>query len=489
VPALRDQRWWLTFTPTVYAVVALMALPLSVQSDTWYTLVSGRFIAEHGIPQMNNLTVIGAGHPWRDQQWLAQVMLYQLERHLGFLPMLLISNLVLWSTVPLLVWAAYRRGLSPGHCALIALASLPSLYAYSVVRAQIFSLPCFVAELWLLSTIEDHPRRAIWLAPLLLFWGNTHGAVMLGCLAVVVWVAVKLMKTGWENRYRSSKAIVQAVPWRWLGLLPVLIFAVITPYGLSIIDYYRNIETNTAFSRVITEWRPLNAAFFYSWPILAMIALAAGVIGARWRRIDPFLLLLTGALAIIAIHTVRFGIFFVLAGCWMIVDAWRPHSTTLASAPTSPARAPRWLVGLISLLFIISIGEVVHYSTQSAPAFARSLVYQPARMLPTIDRLEHQRQQRVFADDQLSDYLLWKRPQLAGSVAFDARLELLSSQQLLQLANTLNAADGWQRQLGEYDIAIVTKSVHPQLARALATSADWQIVYQNPDLIIVSRIG
>src|SRR6516162_5845815 len=69
------------FVITALAVCAgaqVAFLSSAVQSDTWYTLVSGRLIWQSGLPHHDALTWLTAGRPWIDEQWLAQLGFYGL---------------------------------------------------------------------------------------------------------------------------------------------------------------------------------------------------------------------------------------------------------------------------------------------------------------------------------------------------------------------------------------------------------------------------
>jgi hypothetical protein len=70
------------FSAAVYLFVA--NLPSGVQSDGWLALLAGREIVQHGLPSHDTLTVWAEGRRWIDQQWLAQVALYGLQRLGGY---------------------------------------------------------------------------------------------------------------------------------------------------------------------------------------------------------------------------------------------------------------------------------------------------------------------------------------------------------------------------------------------------------------------
>src|SRR4051812_27481433 len=67
----------------VSLVLAIFLLAISrplLGVDSWLALVSGREIAEQGLPHHEVLTTIPAGRTWTDQQWLAQLTFYGLFR-------------------------------------------------------------------------------------------------------------------------------------------------------------------------------------------------------------------------------------------------------------------------------------------------------------------------------------------------------------------------------------------------------------------------
>ena len=56
----------------------------ALESDTFFDLNVGRYIAKRGIPRVNDLTATSAGHRWVDQQWLAHWTMYESWRIGGY---------------------------------------------------------------------------------------------------------------------------------------------------------------------------------------------------------------------------------------------------------------------------------------------------------------------------------------------------------------------------------------------------------------------
>ena len=50
--------------------------PSLVVGDTWLTLMAGREVVDHGLPETESITILGQGATWTNQQWLAQVVFY-----------------------------------------------------------------------------------------------------------------------------------------------------------------------------------------------------------------------------------------------------------------------------------------------------------------------------------------------------------------------------------------------------------------------------
>ena len=77
-------------------VLTLLAIPGHFSQDGWLGLVAGRDIAAHGIPHHDYFTYMAHGARWVDQQWLAQLLMYELQ-HLGGMQLLTVFYVLLTS--------------------------------------------------------------------------------------------------------------------------------------------------------------------------------------------------------------------------------------------------------------------------------------------------------------------------------------------------------------------------------------------------------
>src|SRR3954447_20801821 len=90
-----------------------VALPALIVSDSFFVLEGGRFIAQHGLPHHDMLTVIPYGREWIDQQWLAPLAFSKAGRAGGPLPDAVLAALAGAAAVGLLVVGLRMAGLAP----------------------------------------------------------------------------------------------------------------------------------------------------------------------------------------------------------------------------------------------------------------------------------------------------------------------------------------------------------------------------------------
>ena len=61
------------------AILDLVSIPQQLVQDSWIALVVGREVATNGLPHVDTLNDWTRGVEWVDQQWLAQLLLYELH--------------------------------------------------------------------------------------------------------------------------------------------------------------------------------------------------------------------------------------------------------------------------------------------------------------------------------------------------------------------------------------------------------------------------
>lgn len=401
-----------------YAAICLWLAPFELVPDSWMTLVAGREVALNGLPSHEQLTVLAHGARWVDQQWLAQVAFYSLFRVGGLKLALVAVALSLTAAAALAVAAARAAGASPRSIILVASASTFVAPWTFQLRAQAFALPLFAALLWILAREGFEQSRRIWLTlPVLALWANLHGSVVFGACLVALY-ALTILRT----RTRRAVGLLAAAP----------LCALASPYGIGLVGYYHRTLVDSPISRYSQEWHPTTWAT--SKPFF-VVALAAVWLLARYGRFLPaFNQLAFVAVVVVSLTAVRNLVWFAVAAPALVSPAldraWRP-----APRPSQTPALGRRLGQLGVCLALASLAVVL---TRSDSFFVRSWPTRAAASVADLARADASAQ--VFASDEYADWLLWRHPELAGRVAYDGRLELLSEAQLRTLATRRAAA-------------------------------------------------
>jgi hypothetical protein len=464
---LRDNTFLVVLASLVAVVLALLS-PALLVGDSWMTLVAGREIAQHGIPDRETLTVLAAGKEWIDQQWLGQVVVYWIERIGGLAGLGVLAGLVIAGTCASTMAAARLLGASARSTFLVTAACLFIAPWSWQIRAQMLALPLFVWTLWLAADHVRRPsRRIVFALPLLLIWGNIHGSVVLGGGIVslaIVWVAAR--------QARASREIASAA-----GLVVAAwVCALATPYGLGIVDYYHLLLVDPPFGHAIIEWertrpRGITVVFF------TVSMLAVGLIGWKRRRLTWFELVVLAVLFAGALDAIRGITWFGLA-----VAVLLPNALDGIVRP-EVIKYPRLNVAVSAVAIsaaVVALGVVAakpeSWFENAWPTAALGSVREAG---PAV---------RVMPSDRHSDWLLWHIPELRGRVAFDVRFELLDKPTFRRLRRWNSQVGGdWRRFADGYDVVVLDEDNATSPSKKLLRKPGWKLAYRDAKIAVVRR--
>ncbi len=461
------------------AAVLLIFLPHAFNVDSWLALVTGREVWQSGIPHHETLTALAQGAPWIDQQWLSQLLSYgtYLVGGLGLLGLVSVALMV--GAVAGCAIGARRLGASARSVLLVLPLCAAIVVIFGEVRTQEFVLPLFAATAYLLATDSRRPSRHVyWCLPLLVLWANLHGTASIGAGLVVL----RGLTLAWERRallLNSVRAWVR--PLILVLAAPATLLA--TPYGLSIVSYYRGTLFSSALRQMVTEWQPITSDPLTAAALLLLAGAALWAFGrypgktTLWER----LALIT--LAAASIEVMRNALFFALLTLLVL-----PVALPLARGHQRPnrrrARLNFGLAGL-SLCAVLVLGA----ATLARPNSSIELVYQRTRILQVVERQTAVHPDlKVFADVRFADWLLWRDPGLRGRIANDARFELLSPSQMARVRNALFALGGnWKQGLRGFRLIVLDRRYTPQAVKGLLQEAGRRILYDDGQRIVILR--
>jgi hypothetical protein len=458
----------------VYCAVVLAALPQELVQDSWLTLVSGREVFEHGLPERDRLTVWSAGARWVDQQWGAQLAFYSLYL-LGGLKLVMLTHAgLLGSAFGAGLAAGRRRGASAKSVALVgAVTMLLAPWALQM-RAQSLAMPFFVLVVWLLAADSRRPSSRVYLVlPLLVLWANVHGTVVLGA-GLVALRGVTVAAGGLRGRegapWKLRAALLIAAPW------PCLLAS---PYGLDLVGYYVQMLLDPTLRGFVHEWGPsqlsARTAPFYLLAFASVWLVARH--GERLTGFERAALLVALAGGITAIRSI---VWFALAALVLLPPA---VDGALASRPARRLGVRRALA-VVALAGVLAAALAVatrppEWYTREWPGTAARVVADASGRAPGL---------RVLADDRHADWLLWENPEIAGRVAYDVRFELLSRAQLRWLFEYRNrVGDRWRQASDGYGLVTVDRTTSQDDGQRLFGEPAARLLYRDERISVFLR--
>jgi hypothetical protein len=448
-------------------------------TDSFYDLYAGRYIVANGIPHLNMATVAAHGTAWTDQQWLAQVLYYLAWLAGGYRLLAALSAVLVASGFAVLAGLMIRRGVPPTRAFAWTLVAFAVCIGNMGIRAQSFAYPDLAVTLWLV--LDDKtaaaPRPRTWLlAPVLVFWANTHGSVLLGSGLVVGYAGYRAVKALTRRCLKPATA--------YLALACSAALAVVcTPYGIGVLSYYLRFASDQALRHNVVEWAPPSPLEPVSWAFFAAAGLIAGCLVVAWRRRarpDPLLATFAAISLAMALTAVRNQAWFGFCGSLFAADALARASG--AQVPMLARGFRRAVLGTLGTLALTSLAFLAVTSDgqfyAETPVQAIGVAAAAAGRHATV---------RVLGDDDSGTAMLWLYPALFGRVGFDDRFEQYTPAELGAYVDFLFVrGPRWQRVTRGYTIIVASKR-HPRLVRALATLPGWQVSYDGTAGVVLTR--
>jgi len=455
-------------TVGAFALILLVVLRHALVLDGWMALVSGREIVRHGLPSHDPLTVWAHGRQWIDQQWLAQTAFYGLARAGGIKLALFAHTALAVAGLAVAAAAARRLGGSPRSVTWVL---LPVMIAYypeaAILRPQSFAYPLFAAVLWLVVADSRSPSRHVFATfPLLALWSNLHGSVLLGAglvaLAGLVGIAQGLLDR--PRRLALHGVVLLLGPWPCL-------FA--SPYALHLPSYYRKVLVGSDFGRFVSEWAPTTLTRETAAVYLLVLA-GMWLLGRTGNRATLFEKLALVAMSLVAFQAVRNTAWLGLTALVIL--------PRLVDALRRPAVEPRRLNKLLAIVVIAAV-LVAGLGVAAKPASWFTGGFPAAAAEATLDTAGSNG--TVIATTPYADWLLWSEPQLRGRVAFDARYELLTRDQLTTLGDFESRVGDWTKTTRGYAAVVLGAGSDADLEKALIATAKARVVHRDSAVVVL----
>ncbi len=291
--------------PVVLAAAALAGLAGAlgvIGSDALWLVPLGHEIAHGHIPG----SVPFASAPtsgWHNVPAAAELLFWGLYHVLGGARGLVVAQALAAAIgFGALAWGIRREASSGTTLAVCAVVLAGALPAAVVTGVSLFSLALFPVLLALLEAETRTPSRRIWLTvPLLLVWGNLHGAALAGLALLACYLIFERSRRSW----RLAAGVLVS------GALALLL----NPALWNTPAYYRGVLRSEPARSGEGLWKPLGLGGFDVVLIAAAVVLAVCALHGGWRRIRLWEGVALGGLTLGTIDVARNGtwLLFVLA--------------------------------------------------------------------------------------------------------------------------------------------------------------------------------
>lgn len=326
------------------ALPTLAAMIATLQSvDLAYHLRAGAEILDtRAIPASDTWTFTGAGLPWTDQQWGAQVLLGGAYRLAGWTGLVLLRALLVAVIFGCLFAAARRRGLAVRTAAWLTLAAFAVAAAALSLRPQLLGMALFAVVLLIVADRRAHPAR-LWAVPVItIAWANLHGSFFLAPMVLgLAWL---------EDLHDGVPG-----PHRVLAVAAVTVAAAcVTPFGPAVWSYAIGLSTNPEVTTRITEWQRTSifevpGILFYG----SVVGVAVLVIRER-RRIPWPTWLWLAMFVVIGVYAARGIAWWALAAVPAVAGiAFGLAPTRAKSSERVESRMSRRLNGVVAVAIVL----------------------------------------------------------------------------------------------------------------------------------------
>ncbi len=449
---IRQLAPWTALAALVAKSVVTATAPLS-NSDTFFHLRIGAEFLDGWRPWSPQSLGTPGTADWIPTQWLSQVALAAIDRHLGttglaaFYGILLISVVITW-------YAAARSVADPLGAALVTgLAFLAAGSALSL-RPQVVSyllMTCTVA-IWLRARQGAKPP---WLLiPLVWLWAMVHGMWIVG-------VAVSGLLAVGATLDRSLPRRALWVP------LAMAIACAATPAGPRL--YLAIFDVNSR-ADYFGEWGPPSLVSASGLAAVALlVAVVAAFLGERRATAWDIAIMVCGlGLLIYSARTVP------LAAALLVIPA-AGHLQQWIGAPARAGQAERWGVGLGAGCAGLALVSLLALRPPGPPTATEPF-------LKSLNGLAEGT--TLLTDSDMGGFLLWSDPRL--HIPVHGYADMYTDEELRDLNDLLHLAPHWVDTLNALhaNYALLRDSTP---LRAALSDRGWTPVVRGEGRVLLKR--
>jgi hypothetical protein len=459
------------------ALPAIVSLGSIGTADLAYQVRAGQIMVRtHSFIRTDLFSFTAAGHPWLNQQWLAQLPLAAVYSGFGW-PGLSLLQAALVAAIFGFVYAACRRaGASAMHACLLSLAGFAVASTSLALRPQLIAALLAAAEVWILAGRDAKPGR-LWLIPaVVILWSNVHGSFAVGPLLAGLACL--------DDVARRSKVAPRTLLVTGLSVVATLL----NPFGPRVWSYAVGISTNPLISRLVTEWQPPTVhhiddlLFFIS--VAAMAALLARRRPPpRWSQ-----LLALGVLLLIALTATRNVLWWAVAVPPIAAGLIATSEETRMAQPTNSSSNRSivnvGIVAVVAAAFVLFAFVALNGGSKRRPG--GNVTQAPQGVTAALGRSVRPHE-RLFNAQGWGSWLELTLPE--NPVFVDSRIEVFPSRVWDDYLAVSSGRQGWQAILRSWRVAAVVaaRDQQAQLIPLIRNDPGWRLVFQDEEGYVFVR--
>lgn len=466
--------------------------------DYWWHARTGQLISETGqLPTTDIYSFASTDRPWVTHEWLTELLLYQIERHAGYVANVAVFAALGMLTALLIYLHARRRGLGRLGATLAMLWGFAILLPLANVRPQMITVFATALCVLLLVAYRQGARRALWaLPPLFALWVNLHGGYVIGLALLALTLggeALERALSPGQTRRAWLRALAPLTMVAALALLATLL----NPHGIEALRYPLSyVGTGNVSQRYVAEWQSPNFHDPAYLPFVGALLLAI-VVGIGRRSLGwPERLWVCG-FALLGLQSIRHIPLFAVIATPILLGELAALSRSL---PGQGWWRPRWRIvqqtGLLALAvgalaLVVTIGASPAMRAQLQLGTAPSAIGYPAGALAYLNAHEGDPalQGRLFNEYRWAGYLIYylypARQVFVSAQATDP----YGSDLFTPYRRTIQLAPGWRDTLDTWRIDLVLIDKDGPLATMLQIDAGWREVYAGAVERLFVRAG
>ena len=502
LPSLTDIAFLM---PVFFMFIKLNgARKLLGDGDTGWHIRTGEWIIAHGqVPYADMFSFSRPGAEWFAWEWLWDVCFAMLHAKWG-MGSVVLASLVLICFTSAMLFRLVRRKCGNGLVAIaVTLLATGGCAIHWLARPHLFTMFFLVLTLHITErAAEGRTRLLAWLVPLTLLWVNLHGGFFVIFLILATYLGNLAVQAAIDSNGAKRLGYLAAMkPWLF-AVAACSAVTFVNPYGWKLHQHMATYLADPYNMKYIAEFQSVN---FHA-PVVVYFEplFVAGILISLWnirrRRFqEVFLTLGWMQLAFVAQRNIPLFSIAVapVVGQGLMALLREAKNSKLASwLRTIPANFLTLADGtdetdrigrlhLVSALAIALIGTLLLLPKPVSDKFAVSYDPNdyPEKALPI---LLEAGSQRIFADDEWGDYLLY-RMYPARRVFVDGRSDFYGAEFCAKYQKLLSVDFGFQKIFDEFAIDTVVLPPQYALTTALKLSPVWKVVYDDHISVVFRR--